>query len=453
MKQRPNVLFLMSDQHRADVAGFGGNRVVRTPVLDKLAEKGTVFSNAYTPSPICVPGRQAMMAGQLPRTCNCVSYGEDLTPGFMTFARLFSQYAYHTVCCGKLHHMGADQMQGWNLRVGHDNEISPAHIDGRVKEEFEKREGSSQWWPWDKEVRRAAIGRSRYVVRDEYAVEGALNVIREHFLSSDYDKQRTDQPILLKVSLNSPHYPYLTDQSRFEYYLNRVTPFLDQEQFDHPVVTRDWDIVRVGETVTERDVRRATAAYYGMIDYMDSLYGRVLDALWHAGQDLDNWLVIYTSDHGDMIGEHGIWMKYKYFEGSARAPLIIRWPERFGGGQTVHENVNLCDLFATLCDCAGIPVPDGLDSRSLVPLLDGETAEWDNETVSQLDGTVMIKRDHLKYQYFGPDEDEVLFDLDRDPGETTNFMDDPACAAQVAAFRSRCAELGYASNAQGDGCE
>lgn len=431
----------MSDQHRADVTGFGGNKVIRTPVLDELAESGTVFSNAYTPSPVCVPGRQAMMTGQFPRTCNCLSYGEDLDPGYMTFARLFSQHAYNTVCCGKLHHMGTDQMQGWNLRVGHDNEISARYIENRVETDFRKYKYSSKWCPWDEEVQRAGVGKSRYVIRDEYAVEGALNVIREHFVSSDYDKKEPTKPMLLKVSLNSPHYPYLTDQSRFEYYLNRITPFLDQEEFDHPVITRDWDTVKVGDAVTERDVRRATAAYYGMIEYMDSLYGRVLDTLRNSGQDLDDWIIIYTSDHGDMLGEHGIWMKYKFFEGSARIPLIIRWPEKIRKGRTVSENVNLCDLFATLCDFAGMPVPDGLDSRSLVRLLEGDASAWDNETISQLDDTVMIKRDHLKYQYYGTEADDVLFDLKRDPEEKINYIKNPVYANHVAMFRDRCSTL------------
>ena len=100
---RPNILFLMSDEHRADVTGYEGDKVVRTPILDELAETGVVFSNAYAPSPICVPGRQCMMAGQLPETCNCRRYGEDLAPGYMTFARRFAQYAYAAVACGKLH--------------------------------------------------------------------------------------------------------------------------------------------------------------------------------------------------------------------------------------------------------------------------------------------------------------------------------------------------------------
>lgn len=121
----PSILILMSDEHRADVLGFAGNGVVHTPVLDSLASDAIVFSNAYTPSPICIPARQCIAAGQLPRTCRAERYGDDLPPFSMTFARRLSQFGYATVCAGKLHHDGPDQMQGWTTRVGSDMNVDP----------------------------------------------------------------------------------------------------------------------------------------------------------------------------------------------------------------------------------------------------------------------------------------------------------------------------------------
>ena len=203
--------------------------------------------------------------------------------------------------------------------------------------------------------------------------------------------------------------------------------------------------MRPGLDVTEREIQRAVAAYYGMIETIDDNYRKVLDALQYAGQDLDDWIIVYTSDHGEMLGEHGIWEKFKFFEGSVRVPLIIRWPKGFPGGRIVRENVNLCDLFATLCDLAQIPVPQGLDSRSMAPLLKGQAVCWDNETVSQMGRTnVMIKRDQLKYQYYGPGMPEVLFDLERDPDEKINFIDDPEYAGALERLRVRLGELGHA---------
>ncbi len=447
MPGRPNILLLMSDEHRPDVAGYEGNGEVRTPVLDELARAGVVFRNAYAASPICIPSRQCMMAGQLPRTCGCEGW-VDLPPGHLTFARLFSRYAYRTICCGKLHHIGVDQMQGWTHRPAGDLTVSPGHIDGRVQEEFRRHQRPFGDYKWSdaKEIARAGVGRSHCVRLDRQWTDAAVDAIERHFNDAAYDREQPQQPLMLKVSLLQPHYPYQTDEAAFGYYLNRVQPYLDEPVSPHPFLSQRQ--VRPGTDATPRDLRRATAAYYGMIETVDTHYGRVLEALRQVGQDLDEWIVIYTSDHGEMLGEHGIWEKQKFYEASARVPLIVRFPRRFAGGRVVTENVNHCDLFATLCELAGIPAPAGLDSRPLVGLLNGQADGWDNESVSQFGPhNVMIKRDELKYQYYGPEMPEVLFDLAADPAERIDFIDDPAHAGAVAAFRRRLAALGHGPDA------
>lgn len=448
MAPRPNVLFLMSDEHRPDVTGYEGDPVIRTPILDELAATGVAFRNAYTPSPICIPGRQSLMAGQLPRTCGCETFAHDLPPGHMTFARRFAQWGYATVACGKLHHQGTDQMQGWTRRISGDIAVAPQFIPDRQEEEFARhaRPISAVKWSDAKEIQRAGIGRGPNVVHDEYAVQGALQFIEEYFTSPYYDREQAGRPLLLKVSLLQPHYPYTTDASKFGYYLNRVCPFLDQPVSSHPFLGRRE--VRPGIDVSVRELRRATAAYYGMVETIDEQYRRVLDALRAVGQDPDEWIIVYTSDHGEMLGEHGIWEKQKFYEASVRVPLIVRWPRRFAGGRVVRQNVNLCDLFATLCDLTGIATPSGLDSRSLVPLLHGDADGWFDETVSQFGlYNLMIKRGALKYQHYGPEMPEVLFDLDRDPTEMTDFIADPIYAAALDAFRVRRAQLGHGPDA------
>jgi choline-sulfatase len=454
---RPNILFLMSDEHRADVAGFAGDPVVRTPVLDELARTGTVFRNAYTPSPICIPGRQCMMSGQLPETCGCRRYGEDLPPGTMTFARRLAQYAYHTTCAGKLHHVGQDQMQGWTTRVAPDAEIYPPYIEGRVESEFARyaQERGTGKRTNQVEIERAGIGEGPPQQRDRRALEAALDYVDHYFADPWYDRPQAPRPLLLKLSLLQPHYPFFTDAAKFAYYLNRVPLYLE-ERSDHPVLSR----TQAGAPVnaTPRDVRRATAAYYGMVESVDTAYGRLMERLSYLGQDLDDWIIVYTTDHGELLGQHGIWEKTQFYQGSVRVPLIIRWPKHLACGDVVpviDENVNLCDLFATLCDFAGVPVPPGLDSRSLVPLLRGglprprgEGEGWRNESISQYGSDrVMIKQDHLKYQYYGEGAPEVLFDLVQDPGESTNVAADGAYAADLFRFRERLAALGHGPDA------
>lgn len=446
---RPNILFLMSDEHRADVAGFAGDAVIRTPTLDWVAHGGAVFHHAYTPSPICIPARQAMMAGQLPRTCGCRVYGDDLAPGYITFARRFAQYGYTTVCAGKLHHMGTDQMQGWTRRIAGDIAIAPRYIPDRdPASAHTDRPLAAVKWSDAKEVRRAGIGCGPQVIADAYAVRGAQEFIEETFVSPVYDRNTADQPLLLMVSLNQPHYPYTADAEKFVHYLNRVQPYRDQRVASHPFLSQRQ--VRPGMDASEREVRRAVAAYYAMIERVDDHFAAVLQTLRHVGQNLDEWIIVYTSDHGEMLGEHGIWEKQKFYEGSARVPLIVRWPAVLPGGRAIEENVNLCDLFATLCALTGIPAPAGLDSRSLMPLLRGERVSWSDESIAQFGpDNLMIKRRQLKYQYYGAAMPEVLFDLHANPHESTDYLADPAYADDLTWFRARRAALGYGEDADG----
>ena len=447
MPDRPNILILMSDEHRADLAGFAGNSVVRTPVLDELARTGVVFSNAYSPSPICTPARQCLMSGQLPRTCNCDGAWMDLAPGYHTFARRFSQHAYRTVCSGKLHHVGVDQMQGWDARLAPDARVMAKFRDGLIREEYLSHTrdivpGKKSNERYIKEAR-AGFGRNQRF--DLRATEDAENFIATNRRA---DGQR---PLLLKLSLVQPHYPFTTSRELLDYYLDRVPIFTDGP-CDHPVLSMSQ--VEEPLNVSEEEIRRATAAYYGMTETVDGHYGRLLEALRAAGHDLDEWIIVYLSDHGEMLGEHGIWEKGRFYEASVRVPLIIRWPKGLAGGRVVGENVNLCDLFATLCDLAGLPCQPGLDSRSLVPLLKGDASKWNNETVSQIRRNdrdhVMIKRDGLKYQYYGPDIPEVLFDLKADPGEKRNVAGEAEQAAAMTSFRKRLGELGYGPDADPD---
>jgi choline-sulfatase len=449
--QRPGILILMSDEHRADLAGFAGNRVVRTPNLDELARTGVVFANAYTPSPICVPARQCIMSGQLPRTCRCDGAWMDLAPGYHTYARRFAQYAYESVCAGKLHHIGTDQMQGWTRRLCPDAEVHDKYRQGLIREEYLafKRDRLGGRKTNEDLVREARGQPGRHQRFDLRATEDAEDFVRSCFGGGRGDAGAASRrAVLLKLSLTQPHYPFFTERALFDYYYDRVPIFADQP-CEHAVLSQSQ--IEEPVRVTADEIRRATAAYYGMVETVDACYGRLLGALRGVGQDLDDWIIVFLSDHGEMLGEHGIWEKTRFYEGSVRVPLIIRWPRRFQGGRVVRENVSLCDLFATLCDLAGIPCQPGLDSRTLVPLMEGRAADWSGEVVSQIRRRgrdhVMIKRGDLKYQHYGPDVPEVLFDLASDPGETRNLAADPAYGPAMADFRRRLGELGYGPQA------
>jgi choline-sulfatase len=296
---------------------------------------------------------------------------------------------------------------------------------------------------------------------DKLALEGALTYISEYFSDPFYDRPSSHQPLMLKVSLNRPHYPYFTDEDRFNYYLNRVQPYFDQEVSGHPFLSKHR--VRIGEDVTPRDVQRATAAYYGMIDEVDHDFGQIVQALHQHGQNLDEWIILFTADHGEMLGEHGVWEKQVFYEASAKVPLFIR-PPQAGPARHIDANVSTCDLFATLCDLVGFDLPPDrsltpagkLDSRSLVGLMTGDATEWDDYAVSEFEGlNLMLKHGNLKYQYYArescdrPEHREVLFDLSRDPLESRNVFDDPGYAEAMQRFREHPLTEDYRNRAKG----
>lgn len=447
MREKPNVLILMSDEQRFDVLGFMGNDIVRTPNLDALANDAVIFQNAYTPSPVCIPARQCFAMGQYPKTCKVERYGEDLEPNSRTFARTFTENHYKTAAAGKLHHMGIDQMQGWEFRMAGDTEVSVNHYlhqSGKPEDAIDKLKTGMKWND-KKEILRAGPGDSSYARRDRLTMEGCSNFIYEHFVDSFYDRAEPDTPLMLYVGLLNPHYPYIAEQELFDYYLNRVGLYENQTPSDHPFLGRcaNCPPLIVGEDVTERDVKRAMAAYYANIETTDRQFGKILEDLRNAGEDLDDWIIIFTSDHGEMLGEHSIWEKQRFYEGSARVPMFIRYPKRFAPG-IIDQNVNLIDIYPTLCELCGIDAPEGVEGRSLVPLMEGNVSGWDNETLSQWGGIhLMIKRDDLKYHWYGDTETELLFDLKRDPQENEDRMREEDYQKQIQYFRDKKTKLGF----------
>ncbi|TVP75139.1 MAG: hypothetical protein EA353_14510, partial [Puniceicoccaceae bacterium] len=331
----------MDDQHRFDWFGFAGHPVAQTPHLDRLAREGVVCTNAYTPSPVCVPARQCMASGKLPRHCGVERYGQDLPPNAETFARVLSRGSYTTACAGKLHHMGTDQMQGWTRRIcnGDDLQIEPGFIAGRDEKAYARYHQTAANWPLEEELRRAGVGRSPYAVSDELNVAGACALIEEYFVSPHYKRATPDRPLLLKVSLQQPHYPFCAPSESIAAYLDKVEEYANQDCLEHPAFS-NWTRTPAGVSAADR--RRALAATAAMVETCDAHFGRILEQIRAVGEDLDDWLIVYTSDHGDLLGEHDKWWKHSFYEGSVKVPLVFRAPRLFaGGGRRLDANVSL----------------------------------------------------------------------------------------------------------------
>ena len=461
-EHKPHILLLINDEHRADVMPVEGNPHIQTPNLDPIIDRGFYFRNAYTPSPICVPARQSFLSGLYPRNCGSLNFGDAMPSEVLTIPGHLSRYGYRTCAAGKMHFVGPDQMHGWHERIGRDivgkNGYESAN-DPEHQALIEREPGTGSWFnKVTAEVKNARAGRGHWLQHDRYSVDGALNFLDEYFVNEPYDRT-TPNPLLLAVSLWSPHYPYQCPDDLFAHYLRRVTPYVeDFEDVPEHFQTPDFFKVPVGEAVTYREAHRATAAYYGMIEWMDGQFGRVLNKL-EALNVRDDFAIVFLSDHGEMLGQKGLWEKQQYFEGSVRVPFAVQWPHRFpNGGSTVHENVSLVDLFPTLCDIANVPVPENLDGRSVLPLMEGTEHNWPDDVYSELwnvhnGPSVMVKHGDLKLCRFdghegvpGTADDpwacpEQLYDLGKDPGETVNLIENPEYADQLKALRARLDNL------------
>jgi choline-sulfatase len=223
MSDPPNVLVLMNDQHRPDVAGFAGDDTVRTPTLDWLAETGTVFENAYTPAPVCVPARHSLRTGQLPRTWDRAGFEAFESATYRTLPLQFGRHGYMTASGGKEHYPGWNQHQGWRKRIGPTPMKQHGIGDDRIPDaDPDAGTGSLSSWKWSgpKEMKRAGVGNSRTQVQDQRVTEGIEQYLTEFFSAPYYDRAQLDTPLVLKQSLIEPHYPYFDDdEERFTYYL------------------------------------------------------------------------------------------------------------------------------------------------------------------------------------------------------------------------------------------
>jgi len=449
-QKKPHILLLINDEHRPDVLPIEGNLHIRTPTLDRFINEGVYFRNAYTPSPICVPARQSFLSGLYPRNCGSLNFGDPMPTQVRTIPGHLGNYGYYSCAAGKMHFAGGDVMHGWQERVGRDivggnGYPYPAVSDDHYAQIDREPGTGMKQNKVIQEICDARPGMGHWMLHDEYSVDGALLFLEEYFVNASYDRP-IPNPLCMAVSLWSPHYPYQCPLDLFNYYMQRVEPIIEEPNDKYECL--DFFKVRVGEEVTYRQAHRASAAYYGMIEWMDQQFGRVVEKLEHLNV-LDGFVIVFLSDHGEMLGTKGLWEKQQYFDASGRVPFWIWYPRRFEcEPQVIEQNVSLVDLFPTLCELADIPIPDELDGRSLVRLIEGHDQDWPNTVFSELwkaenGPSVMVKEGGLKYYRVDNGErwPEQLFDLTKDRAERHNLIDDPLYDDALEKLRSKVAAL------------
>jgi choline-sulfatase len=436
MSDRPHILVVMVDQLAAPFLRAYGHRVTKTPTIDRLGDEGVVFENAYTPSPLCAPARAAFMTGSLPSRTGVYDNAAELPSSVPTFAHYLRLEGYRTCLSGKMHFVGADQLHGFEERLTTD--VYPG--DFGWTPDWSRPDERVDWWYHNmSSVQQAGV--AEITNQLEYDDEVAFHAVRRLY---DHARYERDAPFLLCVSFSSPHDPYVARRRFWELYADEeidlpAAPSLP----DDPHSRRLWSANAMEDAeITQDDVRAARHGYYASLSYVDEKIGEVLAALSACGLAEDT-VVLLTSDHGDFLGEHGLFYKMSFREHAARVPLIVHAPGRYAP-RRVRQPVSLVDVLPTLAELARPGLADELarpvDGASLVDVLAGgpeRDATVYGEYLAEIVPApmVMIRRGPWKYLHCVGDP-EQLFDVEDDPLELENLAGAPEHDATLRAFHA-----------------
>ncbi|MCZ6853662.1 MAG: sulfatase-like hydrolase/transferase [Gammaproteobacteria bacterium] len=427
---RPNILFIESDQHNPAVIGAYGNAVIRTPNLDALAARGVVIENSYCASPICVPSRASMLTGQYPFQNEVWTNSQYLHSGIPTFAHSLGAAGYRPVQIGRMHFNGPDQLHGFTERFVGDH--NPNHL-GADEVDHGSLHGTAG--PGRISLKLSGHGLNSYQVHDEKVAARTVEFINDHAASG------AGEPFCLAIGMMLPHQPFVATKDDYDEYRGKVPPPRNPKAFEdetHPYF-KWWKSHAGLEDVTPAEVDRCRTAYYALVSRLDALLGDIFDALEKHGL-LENTLIVYTADHGEQIGEKGLWWKQTFYEDAVKVPAIVSWPARLPAGVRINRITSQLDLNATMLDAGGAPALPASNGRSLLPLIDnpdaeswhdiafseyctepGDSAHSDGERIWQ---NRMVREGDWKLNYYHTMPSQ-LFNLADDPDEMIDLIDAP----------------------------
>jgi arylsulfatase len=442
-KSRPNILYLMTDQHRADCLGCAGNRIIKTPNLDSIAAEGVLFPNAYTSTPSCTPARAGILTGLSPWHHGMLGYGRVAGRYPFELSWALRDAGYYLFGIGKMHWYPQKRLRGYHgLLVDESGRVeTPDFVsDYRLwfKQQAPDLNPDVTGIGWN-DYRAKAYVLPERLHPTTWTGDRAVEFIEK------YDRA---EPFMLKVSFARPHSPYDPPQRFMDMY--------NIEDMPAPVVG-DWAARYAphGEPPNPslwhgdlgiRQAKESRRAYYASITFIDEQVGRILAALKKRGL-YGNTLVLFFADHGDMLGDHHLWRKTYAYESSANIPMILRWPKAMGmdnrRGGKLPQPTELRDALPTFLDAAGAPIPTNLDGKSLLELVRGNTKNW--RPWIDLEHSMCYDQDHwtaltdgrFKYIYFAYDGREQLFDMAEDPGELHNLAEEPAQESLLKEWRQR----------------
>lgn len=443
MDKRPNIILLMADQMRADCLGIAGHPDVKTPFLDSLAADGVRFENAYSACPTCVPARATLYTGMSQEKTGRVGY-QDLVPWEYphTLAWELSKVGYYTQCVGKMHvHPLRNNLGFHNVRL-HDGYLhayrrpdTPSFEDQRVADDY-------YWWlkqelgaaadPVDTGMDCNSWVARPWIYEEKYH---PTNWVASECL--DFLRRRDrSMPFFLMASFVRPHPPIDPPAYYFDYYSRReLAPPYRGDWNDEARMNRDGHSYHAQSSPSDPEfIRQLRAGYYASITHMDHQIGRILSALVEQ-QLMDNTVILFVSDHGEMLGDHLMFQKAKPYQGSAQVPLFLSGPEKFVGkhNSVNGELVELRDVMPTLLELAGAEIPDTVDGKSLLHPVDREYIHGEHALGQDSMHFIVTKTD--KYIWYSQTGRELYFDLATDPHETHNAIEEAGCRARTEYLR------------------
>ncbi|QBX35542.1 choline-sulfatase [Paracoccus liaowanqingii] len=431
---QPNILILMADQLSGVLFPDGPAPFLHTPNLRRLALRSARYANAYTASPLCAPGRASFMSGQLPRRTRVYDNAAEFASDIPTYAHHLRRAGYRTCLSGKMHFVGPDQLHGFEERLTTD--IYPA--DFGWTPDYRKPGERIDWW-YHNLGSVTGAGVAEITNQLDYDDDVAHQACRKLY---DLARSGDDRPWCLTASFTHPHDPFVARRRYWDLYEGvpeleppALIPYADMD----PHAQRLMDACDAQAfDITDDQIRRARQGYFANISYVDDKIGQILDVLDATGQQ--DTIILFLSDHGEMLGERGLWFKMNFFEGSARVPLMIAAPGM--APARVDQPVSTLDVLPTLGDLAGLPM-DGIapwtDGVSLAGGGDRGPVPMEYAAEGSITPLVALRDGRWKYTACRADP-EQLFDLQADPGERTNLAPDPAHAATLARFREMAAQ-------------
>jgi len=441
--RKPNIIVIMSDEHDPAITGCYGDKIVRTPSLDGLAERGVVFENCYTTSPLCVPARLSFTAGKYISRIGVWSNSCWLpSADYPSLPRILNAAGYESFLGGKMHY-DATRRYGFHELYLSNQSVKTGRGSRRLADDKSVNHAS-----WESRSSEFRVGpTSRVIEHDE-----KVTLHCSKFLAS---RRASDKPFFLLAGYLAPHFPLIVPQQYYEPYKDRVPMpvippgCLESLPLNYKHLRRGFGLIDTDPAV----VKRGRELYWGFTQWVDDKIGKLLAAL-RKSEVADNTVVIYTTDHGENKGDHGLWWKNCMFESAAHIPLIVSWPERWKGGQRRAGACSLVDVVQTIAELGEAETPDDWNGSSMVEWLDNANTKWRDLAISEYyghniaSGFTMLRTGQYKYVYHARMDKEhgqerELYDLKTDPGEFNNLATENEQAVRIEALhRAMVKELG-----------